>query len=91
MAAEEDDEPESDDDDDGADADAQASHTLHVRKGAPPLCEEERPRPPGEEALYKYPTRRVGYHPARGLWWCGNPHNCLVMLSDAVSCNVQGV
>ena len=36
---------------------------------------EQRPRPPGEEALYKYPTRRVGYHPACGLWWCGNPHN----------------
>ena len=35
----------------------------------------QRPRPPGEEALYKYPTLRVGYHPASGLWWCGNPHN----------------
>ena len=34
----------------------------------------KRPRPPGEEALYKYPTHRVGYHPASGLWWRGNPH-----------------
>ena len=34
----------------------------------------QRPRPPGEEALYKYPTRRVGHHPVRGLWWCGSPH-----------------
>ena len=25
---------------------------------------QHRPRPPGEEAVYKYPTRRGGYHPA---------------------------
>jgi hypothetical protein len=24
----------------------------------------KRPRPTGEEALYKYPTLRVGYHPS---------------------------
>ena len=35
---------------------------------------DKRPRPPGEEALYKYPTRRVGYRAATGRW-CGNPHN----------------
>jgi hypothetical protein len=38
-------------------------------------AEHQRPRLPGEEALYKYPTRRVGYHPAVRLWWCGNTHS----------------
>ena len=28
--------------------------------------QEKRPRPPGEEALYKYPTRRVGTTPHAG-------------------------
>ena len=27
-----------------------------------PDFEINRPRPPGEEAVYKYPTHRVGYH-----------------------------
>ncbi len=37
----------------------------------------QRPRPTGEEALYKYPTRLVRHHPACGLWWCGRPHMTL--------------
>ena len=34
---------------------------------------QHRPRPPGEEAVYKYPTRRGGTTSHGELWWCGNP------------------
>ena len=44
----------------------------------------QRPRPPGEEALYKYPTRRAGYRAATGRW-CGNPHIEGVLALSALS------
>ena len=33
---------------------------------------------PGLQGRRRYTNiqrARVGYHPASGLWWCGNPHN----------------
>jgi hypothetical protein len=36
----------------------------------------QRPRPPGEEALYKYPTRPSELPPCYvRQWWCGNTHS----------------